>query len=252
VSKGLSSKGLLTVDGVHLTERRFAATAPPRATVVLVHGFTASSQCPNVIGVAEALAADGLDVLTYDARGHGSSGGASTLGDDEQHDVAAAVTAARARGEAVVLVGASMGAIAALRYAATDPHLAGVVTVSCPSQWRLPRNVRGVLAAAMTRTAPGRRVTARLSGVRLAAGWSNPEPPLALVPRVHAPLAIVHGTDDRFIPVRDAVELHDAASGPSRLDIVAGLGHAFEPESVDAVRRGVAWALDRHTALLAS
>jgi alpha-beta hydrolase superfamily lysophospholipase len=248
----VTETALLTADGVRLTERRFPAAGTARATVVLVHGFSASSQCPNVTGVAEALARDGYDVLTYDARGHGTSGGESTLGDREQHDVAAAVAAARARTADVVLVGASMGAIAALRYAATDADLAGVVTVSCPSQWRLPRNVRGMLAAAMTRTGPGRRVTSRLVGVRVAGRWTNPEPPVALVPRVRAPLALVHGTADRFIPVRDAVELHDAATGPSRLDIVAGLGHAFEPPSIDAVRRAVAWTLDRYAAMPAA
>jgi alpha-beta hydrolase superfamily lysophospholipase len=242
---------LLTIDGVRLTARRWQSNAVtrPRATVVVVHGFSASSQCPNVEGLAEALHEDGFDVLTYDARGHGTSEGESTLGDHEQHDVAAAVQLAREHTPEVVLVGASMGAIAALRYAATDPDLAGVVTVSCPSHWRLPRNVRGVLAAAMTRTGVGRRVTSRLCGVRVASRWTNPEPPAALVPRVRAPFAIVHGTEDRFIPVRDAVELHDAATSPSRIDIVAGLGHAFEPPSIDAVRRSVAWTMDRHASL---
>ena len=90
----------------------------------------------------------------------------------------------------------------------------------------------------------GRRITSKLVRVRVASRWTNPEPPAALVPRVKAPFAIVHGTDDRFIPVRDAGELHDAATSPCRIEIVAGLGHAFEPPSIDAVRRGVNWALD--------
>jgi pimeloyl-ACP methyl ester carboxylesterase len=244
----MPSPTLLTIDGVRLTARRWQSTLPPAATIVIVHGFSASSQCPNVEGVAEALADGGYDVLTYDARGHGTSEGESTLGDYEQHDVAAAVKLARERTHDVVLVGASMGAIAALRYAATDPDLAGVVTVSCPSQWRLPRNVLGVLSAAMTRTGLGRRVTARVCRVRVASRWTNPAPPLELVPQVRVPFAIVHGTDDKFIPLRDAIELHDATKGPARLDIVAGLGHAFEAPSIDAVRRGVTWALEHHAA----
>ncbi|MCU1430474.1 MAG: phospholipase/Carboxylesterase family protein [Actinomycetia bacterium] len=241
---------LLTIDGVHLTGRRWKTAEPAAATVVIVHGFSASSQCPNVAGVAEALHEDGFDVLTYDARGHGTSGGESTLGDHEEHDVAAAVALARERTPDVILVGASMGAIAALRYAATDADLAGVVTVSCPSQWRLPRNVRGLLAVVMTRTGAGRRLTSRLVGVRVANRWTNPEPPMALVPRVTAPFAVVHGTEDHFIPVRDAFELHEAATSPSRIDIIAGLGHAFEPLSIEAVRQSVAWVRDRHAAAL--
>src|SRR5262249_33963282 len=104
---------LLTVDGVRLSARRWQSSTPAPATVVIVHGFSASSKCPNVAGVAEALFEDGFDVLTYDARGHGTSGGESTLGDHEQHDVAAAVEFAREHTPDVVLVGASMGAIAA-------------------------------------------------------------------------------------------------------------------------------------------
>src|SRR3954467_5086995 len=240
----MPSPQLVTADGVRLTSRLWGSPTSTRATVVVVHGVSASSQCPNVESLAEALHTEGYDVISYDARGHGTSEGESTLGDHEQHDVAAAVELARVHTEDVVLVGASMGAIAALRYAATDSRLAGVVTVSCPSHWRLPRNVRGVLAAAMTRTGVGRRLTSKLVRVRVASRWTNPEPPAALVPRVEAPFAIVHGTEDRFIPVRDAVELHDAATSPSRIDIVAGLGHAFEPPSIDAVRRAGDWALD--------
>ena len=66
--------------------------------------------------------------------------GESTLGDLERHDVAVAVEVARERSERVVVVGASMGAIAALRYAVTDDDLAGTVIVSCPAGWRLPHN----------------------------------------------------------------------------------------------------------------
>src|SRR6478735_9254562 len=147
---------LTTIDGLALTGRRWLTSAPPQAAVVLVHGFSASSVCPQVVALGDALHADNFDVVTYDARGHGTSPGQSTLGDDERHDVGAAVAKARERASRVVLVGASMGAIAALRYAATDPDLAGVVSISCPAAWRLPRSARGILGALMTRTPPGR------------------------------------------------------------------------------------------------
>src|SRR5260370_1215090 len=117
-----------TTDDVVLTGRHWVRTDAPRAAVVLVHGFTASANDPAVCGVAEALHADGVDVVCYDARGHGTSEGHSTLGDLERHDVAAAVEAARERNDRVVLVGASMGAIAALRYAAHADGLAGAAS----------------------------------------------------------------------------------------------------------------------------
>ena len=145
-----------------------------------------------------------------------------------------------------MLVGASMGGIAVLRYAASidDPEsLAGVVTVSCPAEWRLPRNARGVFAAALTRTPPGRALTSRLMRVQVAPRWTNPEPPIDLVPRITCPVAIIHGTADRFVAPAAAAELHRVANSPRRLDLVPGLGHAFEPESIPAVRDAVTWAL---------
>ena len=101
----------------------------------------------------------------------------STLGDLERHDVAAAVDAARDRSDRVVLVGASMGAIAALRYAAATDDLAGVVSVSCPARWRLPRNLRGVAAAGLTRTRVGRALASRWMGVQVAPRWTEPGAP---------------------------------------------------------------------------
>ncbi len=242
-----------TVDGVRLTGRHRRSepgtASTVRAAVVVVHGFSASANCPHVEELADALHADGFDVITYDARGHGTSDGESTLGDNEQHDVAAAVAFARRRTPAVVLVGASMGAIAAVRYAADDPNLAGVVAVSCPAAWRLPRNVRGVLAAAMTRTSVGRRITSRVAGVRVARRWTNPLPPVALVPTLRVPTVFVHGTADRFISPRDAAMLSEATPEPRRLVIVPGMGHAFEPVAIEPIRDAVAWVLD-HAALV--
>lgn len=235
---------LTTTDGLRLTGRRLLTRPTPRAAVVVVHGFTASSTCPNVEELAARLHEHEVDVLTYDARGHGTSDGESTLGDHEQHDVAAAVALARERTEHVVLVGASMGAIAALRYAVGDRDLAGVVAVSCPAAWRLPRNAQGLLAAAMTRTPIGRLVLTRLSGVRVARRWTNPLPPIALVPALRVPVAFVHGSTDRFISPRDADLLFQAAPDPKQLAVVPGMGHAFSPAASAAVCDAMSWALD--------
>ena len=236
---------LTTTDGIELVGRRWLVSGTPTAAVVIVHGFSASSKCPNVESLARALHGDGFDVVTYDARGHGDSAGESTLGDREERDVAAAVALARDRTSRVVLVGASMGGIATLRYAVSDPDIAGSVVVSCPAAWRLPRNVRGILGATMTRTWLGRRATARLIGVRVASRWTNPLPPLELAARVVTPVAYVHGTHDRLISARDATELADATRGPHRLTLVPGMGHAFEPSAIDPVREAVAWVFDR-------
>jgi pimeloyl-ACP methyl ester carboxylesterase len=234
---------LLTSDAVTLAGRQWLQDDMPVASVVLVHGFCASSDDPAVVAVAQALYADGFDVVSYDARGHGQSTGESTLGDLEQHDVAAAVASARSRSSDVVLVGASMGAIAALRYAATDPDLRGVVSVSCPARWTLPINPTAAAAAVMTRTPVGRAILARMMKVRVARRWTNPDAPVELIERVAAPVAVVHGTADRFIPMRAAYELYSRANTERSLDLVPGMGHAYDPVATESIRRGVAWSL---------
>jgi alpha-beta hydrolase superfamily lysophospholipase len=233
---------LVTGDAVELVARQWLVDGTARAAVVLAHGLGAHAGDPTVVATATALHARGFDVVSYDARGHGGSGGASTLGDHEAHDVAAAVELARTRADRVVVVGASMGAIAVLRYASRAPT-AGVVVVSCPARWALPRTPKAFAAALMTRTAAGRALAARMMRIRIAAAWTDPPPPVALLDTVDAPIAIVHGAGDTFIPVAAAYDLFDGAREPRSLRVVRDMGHAFSAASTDAVCEAVDWTL---------
>jgi pimeloyl-ACP methyl ester carboxylesterase len=233
---------LRTADGVRLAATAWpAGDTQPDASVVVAHGLTITKDHPTVVAVSEALAAAGYAVIAYDGRGHGGSEGFCTLGTDEVLDVAAAVGWARDESTRVVAVGSSLGAIAVLRYGATDDGLAGVVAVSAPARWRI-HSARSLLAAAMTRTGVGRRVVRRRTGVRLATTWTAAPAPQDLAARLACPAAIVHGTRDRFIPSREAVRLFDRLAGPRRLDLVEGMGHGFGPAAIDAVVGAVHWA----------
>jgi pimeloyl-ACP methyl ester carboxylesterase len=136
-----------------------------------------------------------------------------------------------------------------LRHGVDDPDLTGVVTVSSPAQWKV-RSPRAALAAALTRTGAGRRLARRL-GARLDPTWRWSEPPDALAARLAAPLAVVHGTGDRFMPASEAEILHasgataspTAPRGRRRLDLVPDMGHAFCTRGLDAVTDAVAWCL---------
>jgi pimeloyl-ACP methyl ester carboxylesterase len=212
--------------------------------VVVVHGFAASCNDGAVVRQAEALHAAGLNVVTYDSRGHGDSDGLCTLGDLERHDVAAAVDRVGREPGPVVVVGASMGAISALRYAAcAEARVDGVVAISCPAAWRAPRSAQGMLAAALTQTRLGRRLAVRRMRVRLSPVWSNPEPPTTLISRIEVPVALVHGQRDRFIRPSDAVELYRHANDPRRLDLVPGMGHAYDLLGVAPIVSAVEWVL---------
>lgn len=234
---------LVTRDGVRLAVRRWRPSVARSTTVVvLVHGFGASKDDPSVVAVAENLSQAGHHVVSYTGRGHAESGGLCTLGDLEHLDVESAVEAARVLGERVVVVGTSMGAIAVLRHASAG-DVDGVVTVSSPAQWRVPRTLQSAAAALLTQLPVGRWLARRFLGVRLAARWSGAAPPVELAATIRAPHVVVHGKGDRFIHWSEAVTLHEAAADPSRLVLVDDMGHAFMPASRAVITRSVDWVL---------
>jgi alpha-beta hydrolase superfamily lysophospholipase len=239
---------LVTADGVRLVaswRRAEDGQVSPEA-VVLVHGFAAHRTDEAVVAAADALARAGFDVLTYDSRGHGESEGLCTLGDHEQLDVAAAVERAAQTHDAVVVVGASMGAIATLRYASSADEVAlrGVVAVSSPATWQAPRTLASLAAAGLTQTPPGRFIARKTMNVRLAKGWTRPTPPIELIAAIDKPVVLVHGHKDRFIRSREADVLARHAGGPVFLDLVAEMGHAFDERSRLPITTGVQWCLD--------
>jgi hypothetical protein len=127
---------LHTADDISLAaEWRFCPGAS--AVVAVVHGFSASKHHPAVVELASDLQRS-YHVLTYDARGDGASGGQSSLGSREHHDVAAVAAEAGRRGLPVVLLGISMGAVAVTCHLADTPHppngIAGAVLISGPAR----------------------------------------------------------------------------------------------------------------------
>lgn len=100
---------------------RGPGAAPSGTAIVVAHGFTGSADRPAVRRAAQVFARHAA-VITFSFRGHGGSGGRSTVGDREVLDLAAAVGWARALGHRrVVTVGFSMGGSVVLRHAALYP-----------------------------------------------------------------------------------------------------------------------------------
>jgi pimeloyl-ACP methyl ester carboxylesterase len=78
--------------------------------------------------------------------------------------------------------------------------------------------------------------------VRLAETWTGATPPEHLVEGLTCPLAVVHGRADRWIPFGEAERIHARARG-ARLDLVDGMGHAFDTSGVDAIVDAARWTL---------
>lgn len=247
---------------------------------VIAHGLTNAIGKPSTRAVIDSFARYG-GVVALDFRGHGSSDGRSSVGRDEIHDIDAAVLFARSAGyRRVVVVGFSMGAAVALRYAGSpeaelgsgagsrsgsaagstgqratgstaggtpDPTVRtrpdAVVAVSAPSRWYIRSS------------SPMRRVhwmlehplggwVGRMAGIRLGSPWETlPTTPLELVGRIApTPLLLVHGDADRYFTPQESLYLHRASPG-SELWIVPGMGHAESGIDAGTVDRIADWAL---------
>jgi pimeloyl-ACP methyl ester carboxylesterase len=218
---------IVTDDGVPIDTAHLAGDS--QLAIVLAHGFTQSWQRHAVWTAATRLNRAG-GVVLFDFRGHGRSGGMSTLGDREISDVAVAVAYARELGyRRVATIGFSMGASIVVRHAGLIGGVDAVVSVSGPGRWYF----RGTKAMQRVHWAveyrAGRMVTRKFLGTRISDGRWDPVPmPPADAAALIAPtpLLIVHGDKDEFFPTDHAEQLYEAASDPKELWIVPGFGHA--------------------------
>jgi pimeloyl-ACP methyl ester carboxylesterase len=103
-----------------------------RGTVVLLHGLTATRR--YVVMGSNVLAREGMRVIAYDARAHGRSSPAPHREYGYEHlsdDLGAVLD--RAGVHRAILVGASMGAHTALRFALAHPDRVGALALITPA-----------------------------------------------------------------------------------------------------------------------
>lgn len=254
---------LRTADGVRICAVHEPARNGGRElALVVAHGFVGSWRRPALRAVAGRLRAYG-GVLGFDFRGHGRSGGRSTLGDLEVLDVDAVVRWARDLGYArVATVGFSMGAAVVVRQAGlsraegadapTDAVNAvdAVLAVSGPSHWYYRgtpamRRLHRVVSLPYGRLLLQARFRARLDPGH----WDEARPetwpptPVALAGRIApVPLLVVHGNRDAWFPVEHAQALYDAAREPKELWVERGFGHSASDAPAELIDRLGAWA----------
>jgi fermentation-respiration switch protein FrsA (DUF1100 family) len=233
---------LVTEDGVPIDAIHLPG--PQDLAIVVAHGFTLSWQRPNVWRIANRFNRM-AGVLTFDFRGHGRSGGLSTLGDREIKDLDVVVAWARELGyRRIVAVGFSMGASIVLRHAGLIGGLDAVVSVSGPGRWyyRGTESMRRVHFAAEHRI--GRFVVNRWLKTRISPeGWKLvPVPPAEAAAQISpVPLLIVHGDKDHYFPPEHARQLYQAAREPKDLWLIPGMGHAEAACNAELVDRIGDW-----------
>jgi pimeloyl-ACP methyl ester carboxylesterase len=214
---------------------------------VVAHGFTNHVRRPAVRRVLETLASRG-PVLALDFRGHGRSGGRSSIGITETEDLTAVIGHLRRLGcDRVVTVGFSMGGAVVLRQAALSDSADrpdAVVAVSSPTRWWV-RETAPMRLVHWLLEQPHGRWCARLIGVRLGAPWTVvPPSPVEVVSRIApTPVLFVHGECDHYFPASEASALHEAC-GSGELWREPGMRHAESGTTPGLADRIAAWAVD--------
>jgi pimeloyl-ACP methyl ester carboxylesterase len=235
---------LRTADGVTLDAAH--DPGPGDLAVVVAHGFTGTWRRPATRRVAGAFS-QRAGVVSFDFRGHGRSGGASTVGDREVLDVEAAVDWARELGYArVATVGFSMGASIVVRHAGLHSGLSAVVAVSGPSRWYYKGTVPMRRVHWIIEQPVGRLVSRMVLRTRISnGGWPVvPEPPDAMVAHISpVPLLVVHGDADHYFPVEHGERLYEAAAEPKEFWLEPGFGHAENAATPELLSRIRDWVL---------
>jgi predicted alpha/beta-fold hydrolase len=234
---------LTTLDGVSLTGDYYGGVSDG-PSYVLGHGFTGSASQPRVSAIAQRLEQRQAAVLALNFRGHGGSGGLSTVGVDEISDVAAAVSWLRTRRPhaPVVTLGFSMGASIVIRHAGLGGSTDAVVAVSGPGRWyeRGTRPMRRVHFGVETRF--GRAALRRAFKTRVGGGWDLlPVSPVEVAADISVPFLVVHGDADPYFGVEHA-RMIAAAAPAAGLWLEPGMGHAENACTPELVDRIDSWA----------
>lgn len=197
----------------------------PVGTIVICHGY-GSDKADGLDGAA--FLRPSFNVLSFDLRGHGQSGGTRTsLGYLECRDIAGAVDfLQRERLGPLGVLGFSLGAAAAILAASQLPNLRAVAAdnpfVSLAEAVRCGLVRYGYPRAFARVAAPVLAATLRWRlGIPPGAGDPIRAAP-AIAPR---PLLIIHGAHDGYIPSWHSQALYDAAGEPKRLWLVDGADH---------------------------
>ena len=235
----LSRKGDVTLEGWYLPS---PCCGP---SVILVHGISSNRSGRQATEIAARLVEVCFNVLLFDLRAHGSSGGDRiTGGIDEAEDILGAYDYLRSRGahpHQIGVLGRSMGAGASVLAAAAEPDIRALVLEGTYAE------VSDLVAFEVARKTPIPQWVApifipgasQLANVLYGVDLSKLAPERA-VRSVDIPILVIHGDADTRIPTEHGMRVHEAAYPDSEIWIVPGADHGdpfntFPEDYVDRV-----------------
>lgn len=204
-------------DGVTLRGWRCGSPTPAPGTIVYLHGIADNRSSAS--GAIERFTPRGFQVIAYDSRAHGQSGGeACTYGVFEKRDLRAVID--RLHPGPIVLIGTSLGGAVALLEAADDPRVAAVIAAETFSDLRTVATERAPFV--FTRGSIERAFRLAEEQGRFTVDAAAPA---AAAPRVKAAVLLIHGNADRETSPDHSRRIFDALTSRKHLIRVPGAGH---------------------------
>jgi len=195
-------------------------------TVIFAHGYTYSLF--GSVKYMKVFLKRGYNILLYDHRYHGKSGGKScTMGFRETEDLKAITDYCVQKStppSLIVTHGESMGGATVLLHGAIDHRVSAIIS-DCPyksvwDQFKYRLKVEYKLPAF-----PFLTVADGLSKAFIGTRFRTISPINAL-DQVHCPVMFVHGEEDRYIPKASSIEMYRKKKGTKRLYLAKGADHA--------------------------
>lgn len=196
------------------------------STIILSHGYGDDQDA--MLPWAAFLHRAGFSVFTYDMRGVGQSGGASTLGVLETDDLVSVVDYLASRPDVdhsrIGALGFSLGGAVSVLAAAHDPRIKAVVDDSGLAdirEWVNP----GIWSGLPHPADPLSYLSLKLSSLRTGTDILSFRPVSEIAHISPRPILIIQGTADTTVPVSEGRQNYAAALQPKQLWMISGAGH---------------------------
>lgn len=207
----------LTGEGVDLKAWRMKAQGPRRGTVIYLHGV--ADHRKSGAGVMARFQKRGFDVIAYDSRAHGQSGGDfCSYGFFEKQDLRRVID--QLDPGPVILFGSSLGAAVALQEAPGDPRITAVVAAECFSDLRTVATERVPYLFRHTMLEKAFRLAEQEGRFEI-----DDVSPVTAAGFIRVPVLLIHGADDQDTSPEHSRRILNALSGKKNLILVEGAGH---------------------------
>lgn len=267
------SQELIASDGLKLYAQSWSTERKPKALVVIIHGLGEHSG--RYAHVAKIFNENGMQVFSFDQRGHGKSEGPrghTPSAEQLMYDIVKAIHVAKETFGTelpVFLYGHSLGALEVLYFGATiQEDLKGIIATSPPLDLTSTPKSKIFLAKLLNPlfpklTMPNGLDTNALSRDTTVVDAYKADPLVhdqisvqlgfflmtgaqkitAAAPTWYYPLLLMHGSEDRLCGIRGTEELVKVLTGDITYKRWEGLYHEThnEPEKAEVIQTMVDW-----------